>query len=194
VSEHPIEHAEKTGLPPDDDAVVSDAEILARYLGGDRDAFGELVRRHGRYLFAVASRIVGRSDAEDVVQTVFLNAVRSADPFEGRSAVRTWLHQIAVHECLNQIRRHPVTASHDLPDDHDESVAADGDIGEYVVGQDLVTELLASLTASTRQMVVLVDLLGYSTAEAARVLGVAEGTVKSRRWRAFARLARRVQR
>lgn len=194
MSDHRTEHTDKNARPPIQVADLSDAEILARYVDGDRDVFAELVRRHGRYLFAVAYRIVGRSDAEDVVQTVFLNAVRSADGFEGRSAVRTWLHRITVREALNHLRRHPKTASDDLPDDHDEILAADGDVSSFVVSQDLVAELLASLSASTRQMVVLVDLLGYSTAEAARELGVAEGTVKSRRARAFARLARRVQR
>jgi RNA polymerase sigma-70 factor (ECF subfamily) len=193
VSERRPEHEKKIDLSRAE-GVASDAELLARHVAGDRDAFAELVRRHGRYMFAVACRIVGRTDAEDVVQMALLNAVRSAERFEGRSLVRTWLHRITVNEAINQARRRIGGGFEDPLNDHDEPQATTSDVDAYVVGQDLVSELLDSLSASTREMVVLVDLLGYSTAEAARALGVAEGTVKSRRARAFARLANRVQR
>jgi RNA polymerase sigma-70 factor, ECF subfamily len=169
VCERRPEHEEKIDLSPVE-AVVSDAELLARHVAGDRDAFAELVRRHGRYMFAVACRIVGRADAEDVVQTALLNAVRSAERFEGRSLVRTWLHRITVNEAINQARRRNGGWFEDPLGDHDEPQAA-ADVDAYVAGQHLVSELLNSLSASTREMVVLVDLLGYSTAEAARARG-----------------------
>lgn len=192
MSEQRQDH-ERNKQPTETTPAVSDAELLARHVNGDCDAFGELVRRHGRYLFSVACGIVARADAEDVVQAAFLNAVRSADRFERRSSVRTWLHRIVVNEALNHIRRIR-RAFEDPLDDHDQPRETAVDVDSHVVGQDHVTELLDALPLSTRQMVVLVDLLGYSTAEAARALGVAEGTVKSRRSRALARLAHRVQR
>jgi RNA polymerase sigma-70 factor, ECF subfamily len=170
-----------------------DAAILARHLRGDREAFAELVRRHGRYLFAVARRIVGPTEAEDIVQMAFVNALRAADRFEGRAAVRTWLHRITVNEALNHVRGRSARVFEEPLDDVAEPPSSDLEVDSQVIGQDLVSALLAALPPSTRQMVVMVDLLGYSMAEAAQALGVAEGTVKSRRARAFARLAGRVQ-
>lgn len=77
---------------------------LAR--GGDELAFRELVRRHAGPLFAVAHRLVGEeSAAEDVVQESFLRAWRSLARFDGRSAVGTWLHRIAVNCALDHLRR-----------------------------------------------------------------------------------------
>jgi RNA polymerase sigma-70 factor, ECF subfamily len=194
VFEHRPVHREEE-LRDGTASVESDSEVLSRHLAGDPEAFVELVRRHGRYLFAVASRVVGRADAEDVVQTAIVNALRSADRFEGRAAVRTWLHRITVNEALDHLRRRRSGEVFQNPlEETVEPQSPEVGVDARVVGEELVDQLLDDLPLSTRQMVVLVDLLGYSVADAARVLGVAEGTVKSRRARAFERLARRIER
>lgn len=181
-------------FPQEDVTVLGDAAVLRRHLAGDRTAFAEIVRRHGRYMFAVASRLVDRAEAEDIVQVAFLNAVSAAAGFEGRASVRTWLHQITVNAALNHLRRRSVRISADLLDQDHEPPPTASEVDDHVVGEAVVAEILDGLPTSTRQLVVLVDLLGYSIADAARMLGMSEGTVKSRRARAFARIARRMQR
>lgn len=85
---------------------VSDAELLARHVEGDSDAFGELVRRHRDRLWAVALRTLGdREEAADAVQDALVSAYRAAHTFRGQSAVTTWLHRITVNACLDRARK-----------------------------------------------------------------------------------------
>src|SRR5690349_23090772 len=87
-------------------AGVADADLLARHVAGDREAFGELVRRHRDRLWAVALRTLGdREEAADAVQDALVSAFRAAHTFRGQSAVTTWLHRITVNACLDRARR-----------------------------------------------------------------------------------------
>jgi RNA polymerase sigma-70 factor (ECF subfamily) len=179
-----------------DGAELSDAELLRAHVDGDPAAFAEIVRRHRDRLWAVALRTVGdREEAADAVQDALLSAHRAAARFRGDSAVTTWLHRIVVNACLDRIRRRQAHPTVPLPDG---SRSADG----YLVGgaeptapvPDLdtalvVREALAALPAEQRAALVLVDVQGYPVAEAALILGVAEGTIKSRCARGRARLA-----
>ena len=84
----------------------SDADLLARHVAGDPDAFGLLVRRHRDRLWAVALRTLGdREEAADALQDALVSALRSAHTFQGRSQVTTWLHRIVVNACLDRARR-----------------------------------------------------------------------------------------
>jgi RNA polymerase sigma-70 factor (ECF subfamily) len=166
---------------------ASDAELMAAHVAGDPEAFGELVRRHRDRLWAVALRTLGdREEAADAVQEALLSAFRRADTFRGDSAVTTWLHRIVVNACLDRIRRRsarPTTPLGDIdpPQRGDESAAAELRID--------VDRALGSLPDGQRLALVLVDLQGLPVAEAAQILGVAEGTVKSRCARGRAALA-----
>jgi RNA polymerase sigma-70 factor (ECF subfamily) len=178
------------GTPQED----SDAELLARHVGGDHDAFGELVRRHRDRLWAVALRTLGdREEAADALQDALVSAFRSAHTFQGRSAVTTWLHRIVVNACLDRVRRNASRPTRPLdeqstPDDllgHGEGADISAERGE------LRRELgaaLASLPAEQRAALILVDVQGYQVAEAALILDVPVGTVKSRCARGRARL------
>ncbi len=85
---------------------VSDLDLLRAHVSGDRDAFGELFRRHRDRLWAVALRTLGdREEAADALQDALLSAHRAAGRFRGDSAVTTWLHRIVVNACLDRIRR-----------------------------------------------------------------------------------------
>lgn len=86
------------------EAVATDLELLERAQQGDEDAFGELVQRHTAGVFRVAAGMVGRDEADDVVQEVFLRALTGLGRFEGRSAVRTWLFGIANRVSLQKLR------------------------------------------------------------------------------------------
>jgi RNA polymerase sigma-70 factor (ECF subfamily) len=173
---------------------LSDQDLLSRHVEGDHEAFGELVRRHRDRLWAVALRTLGdREEAADAVQDALVSAYRAAHTFRGRSAVTTWLHRITVNACLDRARKaasrrtSPVNDSERLEQllEPHESASAPAERNE--VNQELL-QALATLPADQRAALVLVDMQGYPVAEAARILDVPTGTVKSRCARGRARL------
>src|SRR4051812_33569829 len=172
-----------------------DAELLRAHAGGDRDAFGEIVRRHRDRLWAVALRTTGdREEAADALQDALLSAHRAAGRFRGDSAVTTWLHRIVVNACLDRMRRRLAHPTVPLPDGsrsddgsiHGQEPAAPAPDHETAL---VVREALAGLPPEQRAAIVLVDVQGYPVAEAAEILGVAEGTIKSRCARGRAKMA-----
>jgi RNA polymerase sigma-70 factor (ECF subfamily) len=166
-------------------AEASDAELLARHVAGEAEAFGEIFRRHRDRMWAVALRTVGdRELAADAVQDAFIAAFRRADRFRGEAAVTTWLHRITVNCAIDRVRRQrPMSPLPEIDpaDAHDRH-------GEAETALD-VRAALATLPEAQRLALVLVDMHGLSIAEAASVLEVAEGTVKSRCSRGRAALA-----
>lgn len=168
----------------------SDPELLRAHVGGDRGAFDTLVRRHRDRLWAVALRtLADREEAADALQDALLSAYRKADRFRGESAVTTWLHRIVVNACLDRARRRQARPTVPLPTGTaGEPVAT----GPAVADRDTaltVRAALAQLSVEQRAALVLVDLYGYPVGEAAEILDVADGTVKSRCARGRARLA-----
>ncbi|BCL14858.1 RNA polymerase sigma factor SigM [Micromonospora sagamiensis] len=178
------------------DTVATDADLLAAHVAGDRDAFTELFRRHRDRLWAVAVRTIGdREEAADALQDALLSAHRAAARFRGDSAVTTWLHRIVVNACLDRMRRRQAHPTVPLPDgNRSDDPAATGGVEPAAPAPDhdtalVVRQALAQLPVEQRAALVLVDVQGYPVAEVARILHVAEGTVKSRCARGRARLA-----
>ncbi|WP_045305508.1 RNA polymerase sigma factor SigM [Saccharothrix sp. ST-888] len=173
----------------------SDSELLALHSAGDPDAFGVLVRRHRDRLWAVALRTLGdREEAADALQDALVSAFRAAHTFQGRSAVTTWLHRIVVNACLDRARRAASRRAGSLDEEPQrlDTLLGSAEPAEAVVVraelQREVTASLATLPVDQRAALVLVDMQGYGVAEAAEVLGVPVGTVKSRCARGRARL------
>lgn len=155
---------------------VEDAELMRRHVAGDPDAFGEIFRRHRDRMWRVAVGVCGDPEvASEAVQEAFVAAFRRAGSYRGDAAVTTWLHRVVVNACLDQLRRARPTS--ELPDDH---LAAPGDGPGGVEDRVVVHAALHRLPEGQRLALVLVDMHGMPVAEAARVLDVAEGTVKSR--------------
>ena len=178
----------------------TDAELLAAHVQGDADAFGVLFGRHRDRLWAVAVRTMGNpDDAADGLQDGLIAAYRRAGSFRGEAQVTTWLHRVVVNACLDRLRAAKVRRAEPLPDDLDEmrdrgSLATSGplDPADEAVADErrrLVVAALARLPAEQRAALVLVDMEGYSVAEAAEMLDCAVGTVKSRCSRGRSRLA-----
>jgi RNA polymerase sigma-70 factor (ECF subfamily) len=178
-------------VPAADGQWPSDTELLRRHVAGDRDAFGELFRRHRDRLWAVALRTVcDPEEAADALQDAMVSAFRRAGDFRGDSAVTTWLHRIVVNASLDRLRRRaarPAVAGGDeealealAPHDADPARATDTRLD--------VEAALRILPPQQRAALVLVDMLGYSVDAAAAILEVSPGTVKSRCARARARL------
>lgn len=172
----------------------SDQELLALHAAGDPDAFGELVRRHRDRLWAVALRTLGdREEAADAVQDALVSAYRAAHTFRGESAVTTWLHRITVNACLDRARKAASRRTSPLDDtERLERLLEPHESAEAPAErQELHRQLLAALgtlPAEQRAALVLVDMQGYPVAEAARILDVPTGTVKSRCARGRAKL------
>jgi RNA polymerase sigma-70 factor (ECF subfamily) len=160
------------------DGEPDDRRLLADHLAGDPEAFTMLVRRHRDRLWAVALRTTGDpEDAADALQDALISALRGAAGYRGDAAVTTWLHRVVINACLDRIRRRAARPAvsldgYDRPSGHDDHAAT-------------VTRLdihwaLSRLPEAQRVALVLVDLEDMTIAEAADVLEVPEGTVKSR--------------
>ena len=176
-----------------DYAACSDADLLKLHVDGDSDAFGELFKRHKDRLWAVALRTLSDpEDAADALQDAMISAFRRAGSFRGESAVTTWLHRIVVNACLDRMRRRSARPEFAGGDDRLLDLIASGDPGaDHAVGSETSIEVMAALRLLPHDQqvaIVLVDMLDYPVADAAEVLGVAQGTVKSRCARGRARL------
>ena len=168
----------------------TDAELLRAHADGDRYAFDALVRRHRDRLWAVALRTMRDPDeAADALQDALVSAFRAAGSFRAESAVTTWLHRIVVNACLDRIRRRKARPTVALPEEGPgEPVERRDDISARDTAI-VIENAMAELPIEQRAAITLVDLQGYSVADSAVILGVAEGTIKSRCARGRARLA-----
>jgi RNA polymerase sigma-70 factor (ECF subfamily) len=165
-----------------------DAELLRRHADGDPDAFAQLIRRHQDRLWAVALRTTcDAEEAADALQDALISAHRAAGRFRGEAQVTTWLHRIVVNACLDRLRRRQARAQGPLPDERDTPDPRDA-VAESDTAM-AVHDGLARLADDQRVAIVLVDIEGHSIDEAAAILEVAPGTVKSRCSRGRARLA-----
>jgi RNA polymerase sigma-70 factor (ECF subfamily) len=169
----------------------SDESLLAAHLRGDPRAFGTLVTRHERRIYGLCLRILGnREDAEDATQEAFLAALRKAASFRRAAAFSTWLYRIAVNAATDQARRRGRTRLTTLGPE-DAGVVADpgSDLGEAVTAAVAVQTALTKVPEEFRVAVVLCDLYRVPYADAAQILEVPVGTVKSRVFRGRMALA-----
>src|SRR2546423_7599457 len=171
-------------MPPQraDLGLLDDRDLLSRHAAGEADAFGELFRRHRDRLWSVALRTLGDpEEAADALQDAMVSAYRAAGSFRGDAAVTTWLHRVVVNACLDRIRRRNSRPTVPLPEVETESQRppATDDIANTDLRLALASAL-ATLSEEQRVALILVDVEGYTVEEAARALGVAAGTIKSR--------------
>ena len=170
---------------------LSDAQLLERHVEGDPEAFGVLFLRHRDRLWAVALRtLCDPEEAADALQEAMISAFRRAGDFRGDSAVTTWLHRIVVNASLDRLRRRagrPAVSAGD-EETFEALVAHEDDPARLSDTRMDVDAALRTLPPAQRAALVLVDMLGFSVADAAVILDISSGTVKSRCARARARL------
>src|ERR671938_826580 len=100
--------------------VASDEQMVERAQAGDADAFGEIVRRWERRIFALAYGMLGREEeARDATQETFLAAFRNLRSFRGEARVSSWLHRIAVNQCITRQRRAKVRGETTIEDENE---------------------------------------------------------------------------
>ncbi|GAY09663.1 RNA polymerase sigma factor SigM [Pseudonocardia sp. N23] len=167
---------------------LDDVALVAAHREGDPQAFVELVRRHGDRLWAVAVGILRNAeDAREAVQEALLTAFRRLDGFRGDAALGTWLHRILVNVCIDRLRRDRTRRAEPWPD-HDVPDRRPDPSHTATTRLDVV-QALALLPVEQRVAIELVDVQGHPVADAARILDVPTGTVKSRCARGRLRLA-----
>lgn len=167
----------------------TDRALLDAHIHGDTTAFSALVHRHHGYLWTLALRTTNNADdAADALQDALLAAHRTAHTFRGEAKVTSWLHRIVVNSALDRLRRNAARRTVPLlePDALTRSTTDDYGQVDLVLA---ITDALAELPAHQRAAVVALDMEGYSVSEAAQLLGVPEGTIKSRSSRGRVRLA-----
>lgn len=164
--------------------------LVSRARGGDRVAFEELVRRHADHLYVVVLPFcVDASEAEDVVQEAFLRAWRSIGRFEGRSLFFTWLYRIGINEAKRRAERRraagPVGSIEDEPIDGapDWSEAPEPSAERHELRR-VLEGAVRALPPDYGAPLVLRDVEGLSTREAAEVMELSEAAFKSRLHRA----------
>jgi RNA polymerase sigma-70 factor, ECF subfamily len=175
---------------------LSDAQLLERHTAGDTEAFGLLFLRHRDRLWAVALRtLCDPEEAADALQEAMISAFRRAGDFRGDSAVTTWLHRIVVNASLDRLRRKAAHAASSVGDEGTlDLLATQGRVPATTDPASLrdttldVEAALRLIPPEQRAALVLVDMLGYPVADAAAVLDISVGTVKSRCARGRARL------
>ena len=183
-----------TSATPVDD----EAALVAQLRAGDEGAYEQVLRLYGGRLLAVARRIVGsEEDARDVVQDAFLNAFKSFSRFEGNAKLSTWLHRIVVNAALMKLRtrkRKPEQSIETmlpsfLEDGHHEERFQSWDepvdqVMERAETRELVRQKIDALPEGYRTVLVLRDIEGLDTEEAANVLGLSVNATKIRLHRA----------
>jgi RNA polymerase sigma-70 factor (ECF subfamily) len=193
----PVNVALEQALP----VASHEAALVAELKAGSEEAYAYLLAVYQNPVFNLISRIVDRTcDAPDVLQDVLVKVFKGIRQFHGESSLKTWIYRIAVHEALNHrrswLRRH-LREVFSLDDGGVISGAAQPETPyqalEQSERQELVERALASLGQPYRTVVVLREIESLSYREIAQVLGVSEGTVKSRLIRGRELLKRKLQ-
>jgi RNA polymerase sigma-70 factor, ECF subfamily len=167
----------------------SEHELIRKARAGDQDAFAELVMRHADRVYgALRGFGLDRDEADEVAQEVFVRAWRGLPRFEERSQFSTWLYRIAFNEAKRRLSRRPAPRAEPDPDREADPILALPESPE--LGPDAQTldrefeqtleRALQELPDDWRSAVVLRDIEGLSTHDAAEVVGVREAAFKSR--------------
>jgi len=184
------------------ETATNDEQMVERALTGDPDAFGEIVHRWERRIFALAFGMLGREeDARDATQETFLAAFRNLRGFRGEARVSSWLHRIAVNQCITRQRRAKVRSETALEDEAEKNAAvfalpselSPARTAEHQERSIAVRRAVCGLPPDLRQIVVMKEFEELTFQEISDVLEVPLSTVKSRLYTALRQLQLRLQ-
>ncbi len=184
------------------ETVTSDEQIVKRALTGDAEAFGEIVQRWERRIFALAYGMLGREeDARDATQETFLAAFRNLRGFRGDAKVSSWLHRIAVNQCITRQRRAKVRNEAAIEDEEQRQASSFSSplelspsrVAEGKESIDAVRRAVNSLPLDLRQVVLMKEFEELTFREIAEALDLPLSTVKSRLYTAIQQLQMRLQ-
>lgn len=184
-------------MPQDQSAGPDDAQLVARSLAQDQEAFGQLIDRHASAIVNLGYRMIGnRAEAEDLAQETFLAAYKALSTFRADSKFSTWLYRIAANKCKDWLRvKRPGQGQYDL--DADESLdlyVAEDRTPEVLLSQQQVAQELEQaiqrLPPLYREAFVLKHVEGLSYDEMEEILGVNGDTLKMRVYKGRVQLSR----
>ena len=184
------------------ETATSDEQIVERALTGDAEAFGEIVRRWERRIFALAYGMLGREeDARDATQETFLSAFRNLRNFRGEAKVSSWLHRIAVNQCITRQRRAKVRNESALETEEEKNASSFAapirfSPARVVEGRETTEAVrlaVSTLPVELRQVVVMKEFEELTFKEIADALDLPLSTVKSRLYTALKQLQMRLQ-
>jgi len=176
-----------------------DTDIVASIRSGNIDEFEKLVQKYQKMAFNIAYRITGSyEDACEVVQDAFLSGYQNLDGFKGASKFSTWLCTIVINLSRNRTNKMKAENRYEQFSIHDPAETVDGPIERQVSSGEptaldklekeelrkKVQDCIRGLGHEFREVIVLRDIRGFSYDEVAAILNIAEGTVKSRLFRA----------
>jgi RNA polymerase sigma-70 factor (ECF subfamily) len=174
------------------DAPVSDHQLVAAAKDGDASAFDELVRRYSPRVYGLVYNMTSNhEETNDLLQDVFLKAFRSIKGFRQESSFYTWIHTIAMNMTINFLKKRNRRRALSLDDvdahiendpDYIEATATSDPRREANLGelQKRLNEAMQKLSHDHRAVVTMFDIQGMPHAEIAKILGISEGTVRSR--------------
>jgi len=184
---------------------ISDEDLVARTQGGDPRAFDALVRKYSSRLYGLVYNMTSNhEDTNDLLQDIFSNAYRSIKGFRGKSSFYTWLHTIATNMTINFLKKRSRNYRMSL-DDVDSGVQNDPEFIELTSGPDArrevnlkelqqrLNEAMMKLSNDHRAVVTMFDIQGMPHAEIGKILGISEGTVRSRLFYAHRQLQNYLQ-
>jgi RNA polymerase sigma-70 factor (ECF subfamily) len=182
--------------------MVSDEQIIERAAGGDPDAFGVIVKRWERRIYALTYGMLGREEeARDATQETFIAAFRNLRGFRGEAKVSSWLHRIAVNQCITKQRRAKVRGETSLDEEEEGgnifAAPADATPAHNVEAEErtaLVRRAVKALPSELRQVVVMKEFEELTFQEIADALELPLSTVKSRLYTAMKQLRMRLER
>jgi RNA polymerase sigma-70 factor (ECF subfamily) len=181
---------------------TSDEQIVERALTGDAEAFGEIVQRWERRIFVLSFGMLGREeDARDATQETFLAAFRNLRAFRGEAKVSSWLHRIAVNQCITRQRRAKVRSESALETEEEKNSASfavptrysPARVAEGRETSAAVRLAVNSLPVELRQVVVMKEFEELTFKEIADALDLPLSTVKSRLYTALKQLQMRLE-
>lgn len=181
--------------------ITSDEQIVKLALSGDANAFGEIVKRWERKIFALTYGMLGREeDARDATQDTFLAAFRSLRGFRHEAKVSSWLHRIAVNQCISRQRRSKVRGESALDDETEvdgasffaSAHASPARSAEASQQTELVRRAVMALPSELRQVIVMKEFEELTFHEIADALDLPLSTVKSRLYTALKQLRLRL--
>jgi RNA polymerase sigma-70 factor (ECF subfamily) len=158
---------------------VNDAQLISRVMAGDRLAGRELYDAHAPRVYSLVYRLSGDAEkARELTQDTFIRAFSRLSQFRGDATLSTWLHRIAVTIVSNS-RRREIRFRREVSLDEARSVAMDGPASDPDL-RESIERAVEGLSEVYRTTLIMHDVEGYTHAEIAEVLGVPEGTCKSR--------------
>ena len=181
---------------------TDDEYIVERALSGDADAFGEIVQRWERRIYALSYGMLGHEEeARDATQETFIAAFHSLRGFRGEAKVSSWLHRIAVNQCITRQRRAKVRSEIPLEGEADKdrlaslASAEESPIDQIEKGQqvEFIRRAVAGLPFELRQVVVMKEFEELTFQEIADALDLPLSTVKSRLYTALRQLQMRMR-